>query len=443
MSSVFEKVSEFMENRQGGVLAAFSGGADSLGLLIALCKTVGADNVAAAYVDHGIRSRAELEQEIALNRQNCQSLGVKFNVCTLESEAVSSLSRQRGCGTEEAARVLRYQALESARCNSGLKWIATAHNADDQAETVLMRLLSGKAVASLAGIREQSLCIIRPVLGCTHQELQQVCTDAGMRWSDDSTNSTDDYLRNRIRHQIMPAVSSVFPGCRQAILRFSEEMQELSLPEFDISDGAELGLFKGLGTLQKKALVYQIWDKALEDDFVPLGRSMMERILEAVDEGRSINIAGSGVWVSIIRGRLFVRREALVPPWSFELDMSRSGQRIELPGSHVLLRGDCNDLQANPDGREIYIYPHTTDGRMCVRQARDGDFITLKGGRKSVLELMQEMGIPRPDRGLVPLICDESGVIAVMGKAFGGRDRIARKCRCTLAPNVLSLYIVE
>lgn len=434
---------------EDGVIVAFSGGGDSLGMLIGIAAVLGCENIVAAYVDHGIRSRDELDTELRLNAENCRKLGVRFCVCTLVNGAVTQMSRQRRCGTEEAARVLRYEALESKRRELDLGWIATAHNAEDQAETVLMRLLGGKALSSLKGIRRRIGRIIRPVLDISGSLLREVCVERGLVWSDDSTNSEDSYLRNKIRHILVPEIEKLFPRYDEALLRFSCEMEELDSGCVlgNPSDGVSLNLLQSLPQIQRKALLLELWDLSLNDDFVCLSRGMMDRILRAVEQGRSCNLAGSGVWVSILSGRITIHRDVKAGPWKHELDLSRSGERIDLPGGHALVRGDCcqrNDKSVNlSDGKEIYLFSEFLQGRVCVRQVMDGDVINLAGGRKNVLDLMQEMGIPRPKRGLVPLVCDEREVVAVMGRAFGGSDRICRKCRCTLAPNDLSLYIVE
>lgn len=480
------EMSSFIADKPGGIVVAFSGGSDSLGMLC-LLKKLYHDRLLAVYVNHNLRSAEELEAEAHLNAENCRRIDVPFVTVPLAIGEVQALADKRGCGTEEAARILRYKALEAQRIHGGLDWIATAHTSDDQMETVLMRFLSGKALCSLSGIKKQQGRILRPVLGFRREELEKQCTEMGLRWSDDSTNNQMLYLRNRIRHHIIPAIKDVFPSFSKAILRFAHHMEAMEAPDgmFDqIEKGLPLSVFEGLDDMRIMGIVYGCWDAALGSDFVSLSHPMADRILKAIKSGRSVSMESSGVCVSIIRGRLFIMRIREVPFWDFKLDLSKPGEAVELPGGHVLRRGCFEQAEAdsgrcpcggvsdggeNPisgtekkacrepadagrqrskrkslsDGPDVYLFPQFLRGEVHVRQVMEGDVITLANGKKRVSSLMREMGIPRALRGLVPVISDRDGVVAVMGSAFGGRDRICRKCKCRLAPDALYLYILE
>lgn len=126
-----------------GVVAAFSGGADSLALLITLLKFVDNKNIVALYVNHRLRPEEELKAEEALNRHNCRALNIALEVVTLEEGAVERCAIERGKGIEDAARHLRYRALNETAERYNYPYIATGHTLDDQGETLLMRLLQG------------------------------------------------------------------------------------------------------------------------------------------------------------------------------------------------------------------------------------------------------------------------------------------------------------
>lgn len=433
---------ELLLRSEGPILAAFSGGGDSLGMLVLLVQERGPSDLAAVYVDHGVRSREELEAEIALNRANCQKLGVRFEVRRLLPAEVARRAAVEG--KEGALRALRYEALERARLELGFRWIATAHTLDDQAETVLMRLLSGKAPSSLRGIPPVNGAVIRPVLDMGRRELEDVCRKAGLRWSVDSTNASDSYLRNRIRHRLVPEIEALFPSWREALGAFASMMgsfEDGGPTAREAAEGLPLERFSGLSDLAADILLHRFWSLALGERFVSLSRSLARRILDAARDGSPAYIASGGAVAEIRGGRLLVEPE-WDRPFYFELDLGLEGEAVPLPGGRTLLRGTAAD-PSKADDQSVRIPEGRLDGGLVVRSARGGDAIALKDGRKLVSDLLREMGIPRCRRPLVPVLADRSEIVAVLGRAYGGRDRICRKCRANLAANLLSLYIVE
>ena len=436
-----------IELSEGGVICAFSGGSDSLGLLCLLSGYVAPINLHAVYVDHDLRPREELEAEIALNRKNCKALGVEYTIVRLYPEQMAQY--EKDFGTEAAARILRYRVLEQQRQMHSFRYIATAHTREDQIETVLMRLFSGKALPSLAGIRRDCGNIIRPVLGFSHEQLRDVCRSFGLKWSEDSTNSRSDYLRNAVRNSVIPAISASFGSYESAVLDFASRMQDL-FPgkgpgaEGDCRLGISLEELGGPDTAAVMASIYRFWDRALGADFVPLSRSMYDRISQAVLSRRSVNISASGVTASIIRGRLFITRDIEVPYWERRINKEKSEETIGLPGDRRLLRGPQSARLCGvmPDAKTLFIDPETVSGNLLVTQAKASDTIQLDRRTVKVSDLLKETGVPTGYRALVPVLRDDDGVVAVLGRAWGGTDRLCRKCRSALARNGLCSYIV-
>lgn len=178
--------------RDAPVLVAVSGGADSLALLL-LTHAVLGDRCVAATVDHGIREAAagEAEGVAAL----CRARGIAHRVLTGEMaprvDGTANLSTR--------ARELRYRLLEAERRRTGAGWILTAHHADDQLETVLMRLNRGAGVAGLAGIRERNGRVLRPLLEWPHAALAAIVTGEGLEPVADPSNEDERYDRARLR----------------------------------------------------------------------------------------------------------------------------------------------------------------------------------------------------------------------------------------------------
>lgn len=180
----------------GRILVALSGGADSTALLLSLCEKIGAERVCAFHLNHCLRGE-ESDRDERFCRELCETLGVSF-----KSSRRDILSeKQRGETTEQAARRIRYDELSLAASEFGCPTIATAHTANDTAETVLLNLARGAGGAGLGGIppiRElDGLTIIRPMLSATRADVERYLLTRGQAWVEDSSNASDDYSRSR------------------------------------------------------------------------------------------------------------------------------------------------------------------------------------------------------------------------------------------------------
>ena len=193
----------------GKVLCAVSGGADSVYLLCRLKELAedGRCTVEGAHFNHCLRG-AESERDEAFVRELCGKLGIEAHFGRGD---VAAFAVQMRLGTEDAARRLRYAFLEETAERTGAAAIATAHTANDNAETMLLNLARGSGLRGLCGIPERRGRIIRPILDTTRQEIEEYLEAKGTAHVEDSTNAADDYARNRIRHRAVPALESVNP----------------------------------------------------------------------------------------------------------------------------------------------------------------------------------------------------------------------------------------
>ncbi len=185
-------------------VVACSGGADSVGLAVALAMVTPRPVI--AHIVHDIRSAEEAEGDGRFVEQIAKQLGCDF-VC--ESVCVA-----QALGNLEAnARDARYAALERIAVQTGCSYVVTGHHAEDQAETVLMRLLRGAGVRGLGGIPERRVLgeavVIRPMLGIRRAEIEGLCLDAGVGWRHDRTNDDLLFVRNRIRHTVIPMLTEL------------------------------------------------------------------------------------------------------------------------------------------------------------------------------------------------------------------------------------------
>ena len=203
-------------SRQDPLTVAFSGGYDSLCLLSSLCSL--GFNVKALYVDHGLRSEAELACERRLNESNCRRLGVPLEVVRIPPGQVMCLAKEDGVTLEAAARALRYRILEKEPL------VATAHNRDDQVETLMMKLIFGGTLMSLCGIRRRRGKVVRPLLDVSRADIVSYVDSLGLVPSRDSTNDTLFCLRNRVRHLVMDGLDE---DVKSTIVRIADDMQAL------------------------------------------------------------------------------------------------------------------------------------------------------------------------------------------------------------------------
>ena len=236
----FSEKNATLIGKDARVIVAFSGGCDSLALSSLCAHTMPRECITVVYVDHKLRERDELDEEIRLNKANCEALGLELIVRELDDGAVGSLAMQRGGGIEEAARILRYRILEEERQRAGAMWILTAHHLQDQAETILMRIRNGSPSTTLSGIREKDDArhLARPLLQLTREELESYNNGYNLRWSTDSTNADSGFSRNAVRNQIMPEIKAIWSGAEEALVKLGKEVQpytaeQITLP-FDL-----------------------------------------------------------------------------------------------------------------------------------------------------------------------------------------------------------------
>ena len=200
------------------VVVACSGGPDSTALLDALARLAPPRRwtLVAAHVDHGLRPGSDREAE----RVAAQALrlGVDFAALTVEVAGRGSL--------QDLARRARHDALRGLAGKTGASAIALGHTADDQAETVLMRLLGGGGPAALAAMAPRDGALARPLLRLWRDDTVAYCAALGLDVLDDPSNSDPRHLRSRVRHEVLPALESVFPGARRRLVVLADRERE-------------------------------------------------------------------------------------------------------------------------------------------------------------------------------------------------------------------------
>ena len=206
------------------VIAALSGGADSVALLHFLIslKEQYDLTIHAAHLNHGIRGE-EAQRDESFCKILCEKYNVPFH---LRRRDIPALARARGVSEELCGREERYAFFEELAEPLHAK-IALAHTASDNAETLLFNLSRGASLGGAAAIPQRRGNIIRPLLSCTRAEIEAYCAANGLEYVTDSSNLSDDYTRNRIRHHVIPVLRELNPELESAMLRFSRDAAEV------------------------------------------------------------------------------------------------------------------------------------------------------------------------------------------------------------------------
>lgn len=190
------------------VLAALSGGADSVCLLSVLKQISDQSGsfpltIKAVHVHHGLRGE-EADRDVQFVKELCEHMALPLTVVYRD---VAGYAREHGSSIEEAGRLLRYEALQEEAVNWSAEKIAVAHHQDDNAETILHHLVRGSGLKGLGGMQPVRGNLIRPLLCVSRQEILNGLAEKGLSWVTDSTNADLDYTRNRIRNQILPLLT--------------------------------------------------------------------------------------------------------------------------------------------------------------------------------------------------------------------------------------------
>lgn len=241
LEKVLQAVSEYdMLKPKDKVIVGLSGGADSVTLLHCLnaLKEKLDIELFACHINHNLRGEdSDNDQKFAENF--CKSLNIPIRILSVDVKG----ELQKHQSTEEVARKLRYQAFEEFSREIGAK-VATAHNACDNTETVLLNLIRGTGLKGLCGIPPVRECFIRPLIYCTRAEIEEYISDNGLKFVTDKTNFSTDYTRNKVRLQLMPMLLEMNPSFHRGISRTVSTLRKDSdfLEEMAVSalNGARL-----------------------------------------------------------------------------------------------------------------------------------------------------------------------------------------------------------
>ncbi len=436
------------------VVVAVSGGPDSLCLLHVLGRLREELELRlhVAHLNHGLRPEAEAEA--AFVATTAQAWGLPF---TIGAADVPALARRQHLSLEEAARVARYRFLAGVAATQGAGAVATGHNADDQVETVLMHCLRGSGLAGLRGMRRRAswpesaegACplpvLVRPLLDVPRAAVEAYCHEHNIEPRLDRSNLELTYFRNRIRHELIPALETYNPRIRELLRHTADGLAD----DYDYLQSVVEGLWPrlvlaeapagiALAASEFRALAPSLQRAAIRRAVHRLRRSLRDLSWVHVERSRRAALSGrvgavitlpAGLVLEVSYDRLVVRQSAL--PYVEPRGPSMEGPErpLQVPGATALapdgwtieahLSGQCPPAPVGEDRRlQLCLDAQRTGVRLYLRTRRPGDRFQprgLGGHSKSVKDYMIDARVPRGQRDRVPLLVSEHGILWIVG----------------------------
>jgi tRNA(Ile)-lysidine synthase len=439
------------------VLVAASGGADSTALVCLLVEIAGRlrlEVAGLAHLNHGLRGGASDGDE-----QFCRELARRHGLRFAVSHAdVRAAAREWHRGIEDAGRRLRYDFFSRVVQQLGATHVAVGHTRDDQAETLLLNLLRGAGTIGLAAMQPARDAVVRPLIECSHAELVAWLGERGVPFREDASNLDRRFLRNRVRHDVLPALAGPFPSVASALARSAEivraeaaHLDALAAETLEaLGHGEEsalvidAGKLAGLPLAVARRVVLRALGNRAGGRFV--GFNQVERVLALAAgrvrgplslPGQRAEVVAGRLVLTSVAGRLhegapnagssgnFWRELLSIPGEALLAD----GRRVSSELRHW--RGSLAECRAQSSPVEVMVDAGLVSN-LSVRFRRQGDrFRPLGlGGHKSLQDFFTDRKVPRRDRALTPLVVDGGGrIVWVAGFAISEDFRVGPATR--------------
>lgn len=444
------------------ILAAVSGGADSVCLMLSL-RQLGYD-VCAVHVEHGIRGEESLE-DCAFVRKLCEEQGIALTVVPVNAP---SAAQEFSLSLEEAARLVRWKALMETSDRLGIRVIATAHHRTDQAETVLWNLIRGSSLTGLGGIRavrqEDGRLIIRPMIDCERGQIEDYLRQRKVSWQTDSTNADTRLTRNAIRRKVLPLLEELNP---QSVLHITQAASDLQQAEDWLSeqtestfrdvirkngDGKEKDLTADRNALRQcpdflRARVLRRMIAQCEGGEKDIARAHVAALEKLVD-GPNGGQASLPDHLTAFSEEGILRLTRSVAEKTEEVALLREDGTYSLGCCSPLSDEGSQDSrwEAKPDqtisaevsfltwqGGEVpkkrytkYLAYDTMAPCPVLRTRREGDYLIVSSdsGRKKLKDYLIDEKVPRLRRDHIPLIAQGSHVLWVVGMRISEKAKV-------------------
>lgn len=378
------------------IICAVSGGADSVALLFGLylLKDKLDFSLSAAHFNHHLRG-AESDRDQAFVQDFCERFDISLHVGGGMIEVGEK-------GLEAAAREARYAFLRTLPGK-----IATAHTADDNAETILLHLIRGTGLKGLCGITPVGENLIRPLLTVTRSEVEAFLEEYHLPHVEDSSNATDQFLRNRLRHRVMPLLLAENPRLAENLTAMAMSLQADANLLADLTEKCYTLEISKLRQMDS-ALRSRILERFLQDSGVKEPQrshiALVESLVFSEKPSASASFPG-GVTLERCYDTLRRKPDPMPTDWSIPV----------LPGVYQVPGWKVTCAPAQEIINNATIFTLSVQGSVCLRSRQTGDAMRLSGGNKTLKKLYIDRKIPASARPFVPVLADETGVLGVPG----------------------------
>ena len=425
-----------MLERGDKILVALSGGPDSVALLYFLKKS--GKNIAAAHLNHCIRKKDAIADEKFV-KELCSVWKIPLYVKRAD---INKLSKKNKVSLEEAGRNERYLFFESLAAKKGFDKIALAHNADDNVETFLMRLLRGTGLKGLCGIPPKRGKIIRPLIGVWKKDILRYCKAKHLRYRTDETNFVPKFTRNKVRNVIIPELERKDPrikskvlGCIRGFRKDYELLSEyLGNITKKILKEQKQGVLIDRGALEElpKGIKGHVVRKAVEKikgDLINIESRHIENILSLED---GYTCLPNGLFVFADERSFLVTHKKdtnkRLPDFKLSLDIP-GRTKIKHLGKYISasVTAKVKDLKKTPSNRAYIDLDRIKGKRLMIRNFREGDrFVPLgMNGTKKLQDYFVDKKISLKERGRIPLVFDGEKLLWVAGHRIDDRAKVS------------------
>lgn len=431
------------------ILVALSGGADSVALLSALRQFYPKSSLYACHVNHMLRAN-EADRDMEFVRELCKSKNITLEILKTD---VGAFAKENGLSTELAARNIRYEFFKRVCRKHGINKVATAHTLSDNAETVLFNLARGTGLSGLCGIpAKRQLCdgisIIRPLIFVKRDEVEAYLKDIGQDFVTDSTNLTDDYTRNFFRHRVVPLFKEINPSFEDALKNTCQTARDAQIfidktVNNNMTD--DIRILAKLDNCVLASVITKLYSDVdgssfLESVHINAVANLIKNSAEKKSNADEICLPGK-ISAVIENGRLVfrktVRTKETVPYYEQKLTL---GLNV-IEGTDYAVVLSENDLKTGIDRYKLMCKQKMNvgllNGDLFVRNRKNGDTIRLNGMTKKVKSLFNTAKMPEKTRAVIPLICDDDGIVLIPSVAV--RDKV--KAADTDENNNLYIYV--
>ncbi len=424
---VAQKLHEFGVKAGNRVGVAVSGGVDSMALLHCLCNLRAQRNIiiVAFHMEHGIRGQAS-EDDMRFVMGECARRGVE---CVVRRVDIPAMAHEKKLSVETAARQARYAFLDAQDAD----WIATAHQMDDVAETVLMNLMRGSGLAGLCGIPEKRGRYIRPLLGVSRAQIEQYAACNGVGYVRDATNDETDYTRNYIRGEILPRLARVNAQATAHIARTAgrlaedEEALRQAALDADCIEEREDEVYVRLDRLAalpeaiKKRVIRLAFERrfGLQDVESKHVHDMLKLAAEG-EPAKRLDV-GKGLIAAVVYGKLMIGRNK---------ERAYNDDSVTFLGPGRYEMGDtafvCSECGSPAFGKGAEYFDADALSGAMFRHRREGDHITPLGmsGTKRLSDYLSDRKVPLHRRDALVVLAAGSDVLWAVGAGVSEKSKI-------------------